>query len=284
MDIQWALVFFLLLVGMGCGTFVASIITTEWLGKVKQIRSISMIISLVILAIGGLTSVLHLTHPERIFGALSHPTSGIFVESTMLGLLGLVIIIYLVALKRKATEGSLKIIGTIGIIPAVLLAFAIGNTYVMASRPAWDTLLLPLYYLASASVMGCVIVSILAARSKGTDAKAVIGLNRATLISLAVQTVLIIAYVIYLSLAPFPDASRSASRLLTGDLTLYFWGGIVLLGILVPSILVIQIIKKKDELKIYFTRFGVSLFSILVGGVAFRMIMFTLGTGIKQYF
>jgi anaerobic dimethyl sulfoxide reductase subunit C (anchor subunit) len=243
-----------------------------------------MIISLVILAAGGLSSVLHLTHPERIFGALSHPTSGIFMESTMIGLMALAIIIYLVALQRKASDQALKIIGTIGMIPAVLLAFSIGYTYILPSRPAWDTLILPFTYVVSAAVMGFVCVNIIVALSKDADRSAITALNKATLISLGVQAVLIIGYLIYLAIAPFPDASRSASRVLAGDLAPLFWGGIVLLGLIVPIVLVAQLNKKKVDLKAMIIRVEVSLVCILVGGVALRAMMFALGSSIKQYF
>lgn len=284
MSIQWVLVFFILLIGLGCGTYVAAIITTEWCGKAKNIRTAGMITSLVILAVGGFTSVFHLTHPERIFGALSHPTSGIFMESSMIGLVGLIIIIYLIALRRKATDNTLKIIGTIGMIPALILAFAVGHSYMMPARPAWNTIILPLNYLASASVMGCVCFSILVSRRKDAETAVLDGINRATLISLAIQAVLIIAYLIYLSVAPYPDATRSASRVLAGDLAPLFWGGIVLFGLFVPAVLVAQFKKKKAELSAAVMRVQVSLVCILLGGVAFRVMMFALGSGIKQYF
>lgn len=284
MSIQWALVFFLLLVGWGCGVYAASIITVDWLGRAKQIRLISMIISFVILVLGGFVSVLHLTHPSRIFLALSHPTSGIFLEALLIGLLALVIIIYIVALKRSASDGTLKIIGTIGLIPAIILAFAIGNTYTLPARPAWDTILLPLNYFVSAGVMGMVTVSILAARSKEPDKTAVSGLNRATFISLAIQAVLVVAYLIYLTTAPFPDESRSAGRLLVGDLAPLFWTGLVVLGILVPAVLVAQFKKKEAEFRVLLLQIQISLVLILVGGVTFRVIMFALGSGVKEYF
>ena len=104
MEIQWPLVFFTLFVGLGCGIFAGSAILTEWYGKVRQIRTHSSIIAIVALAIGGLSSTLHLGHPERIFGALAHPTSGIFMESALIFLLGLTILVYLLALRRNAAD------------------------------------------------------------------------------------------------------------------------------------------------------------------------------------
>jgi anaerobic dimethyl sulfoxide reductase subunit C (anchor subunit) len=202
----------------------------------------------------------------------------------MIGLVGLDIIIYLVALRRKASDQTLKIIGTIGMIPAVILAFAVGNSYTLAARPAWDSWTLPLNYLASAAVMGCVCISALVARSKESDPAVTGGLNRATLISLAVQAVLVIAFLIHLAVAPYQDATRSAARVLAGDLAPLFWGGIVLLGFIVPTILIVQFQRKKADIKALLTRVGISAACVLLGGVAFRVLMFALGSGIDQYF
>lgn len=284
MSIQWALVFFLLLVGWGCGVYTVSVITTDWLGQTKQIRMISMITSLVLLALGGFTSVLHLTHPSRIFLALSNPTSGIFMEASFIGITAIIIIIYMVALKRNAADRTLKIIGTIGMIPAVILAYAIGNSYTLASRPAWDTILLPLNYFVSAAVMGFATVAILAAREKELDTNAVSFLNRGTVIAIATQAVFLIAYLIYLGVAPYPDSSRSPSRVLSGDLAALFWVGIVVVGLLVPAILLIQLKKKMAEIQVVLTRIGISLICIIIGSVSLRALVFTIGSSIKQYF
>ncbi len=172
MNIEWPLVFFTLLVGLGCGTFVCSVIVTEWWGRAEEVRVKSAILALIALALGGFSSVLHLGHPERIFGALGHPTSGIFIESTMIALVGLDIIIYLIALRRGADAAARKIITTVGAVLAVILSFAVGYSYVVASRPAWDTLILPFFYLVSAGVMGCFSLNALIAGTERFSAAA----------------------------------------------------------------------------------------------------------------
>ena len=67
MSIHWPLVFFLLLVGWGCGVYAVSVVTTDWFGKSGQIRMNSMIISFVLLVVGGISSVFHLGRPSRIY-------------------------------------------------------------------------------------------------------------------------------------------------------------------------------------------------------------------------
>lgn len=302
MDIQWPLVFFTLFVGLGCGTFVASIALTEWCGKERQIRTVSSIIALVAFAVGGFSSTMHLGHAERMFGALGHPTSGIFMESTMIALVGFDIIIYLLALKRNASEQTCKVIGTIGALLAVVLAFSNGDAYVMAARPAWNTLLLPVNYVASAAVMGCFSISVLITRTKTfaadetvtvaaeeTAATTTVGsakatIKRATLIALTIQTLLLVAYLIHIAVAPYPDVTRSVTRILVGNLALFFWGGLVLFGLIIPATLMKKFCTKKAESISPLTSVKLGLVCVLVAGVAFRVLMFSIGSSIKQFF
>ncbi|MGV8084122.1 MAG: dimethyl sulfoxide reductase anchor subunit family protein [Coriobacteriia bacterium] len=280
MDVQWALVFFTLFVGLGVGLFVA-LAVAEWRGAAKEIRFPAAAIALVALAIGGFSSVLHLGHPGRIFGALGHPTSGIFLEMLLIGLTGIGIIVYL-AMARRSSDSSLKAVAAVTSIPAIILSFAVGYSYVVPARPAWDTFILPLLYVASAAVMGCIALSLIAAVKK--DADTTRGGAMAALISLAVQAVLVIAYLVYLGSAPFADASRSAGRLISGDLAVLFWIGLVLFGLAVPLALSWLLRTKKEGGLSPLTGATLGLVSVLVGGVAFRALMFALGTGIKSYF
>ncbi|WP_169717842.1 hypothetical protein SPSIL_040500 [Sporomusa silvacetica DSM 10669] len=284
MSIQWPLVFFTLFVGLGCGTFVSAAILTEWCGKAKQIRTISSILAIVALGIGGMSSTLHLGHPERMFGALGHPTSGIFMESTMIFLVGLTILIYLLALRRNASDATCKIIATVGAVLAVVLAFVNGDAYVMASIPAWNTWILPIFYVSSAAVMGCFSTGVLLARTEDADTTALITIKRAALIAIAIQTVLLIAYIGHIAVAPYPDVTRSVARVLAGNLALLFWGGLVLLGLLVPTVLMTKFYTKNAESVSPLTSVKLGLLSVLAAGVAFRVMMFLLGSSIKQFF
>lgn len=297
MSIQWPLVFFTLFIGLGCGTFAGSVILTEWYGKAKQIRTISSMIAIVSVGIGGVSSTLHLGHPERMFGALGHPTSGIFMESIMSFLLGLVIIVYLLALRRNAANVTCKMIGTVGAVIAGVLTFVNGDAYVMASIPAWNTWILPTFYLASAAVMGCFSIGVLLARTANyntttttittaetaaTTETAVTSnmIKCATLIALAIQAVVLVAYLVHIAIAPYPDVTRSVTRVLAGNLAPIFWGGLVVFGLLVPTALMTKFYTKNNE----GNSVKLGLASVLVAGVAFRALMFLLGSSIKQFF
>jgi len=281
MTVMWTLVFFSLFAGLGAGLFVA-VVVTEWRNRAEAVRFPAAATALAALIVGGISSVLHLGHPERIFNALNHPTSGIFLEFVFMGLAGLGIVVYMVMLARGSSDSSRRAEATVTAVPAVVLSFQVGHTYVMASRPAWDTIILPLLYMATAAVMGCCALSLFAAQKKevGTTRRAA----WATLISLAVELVLIIAYVAHLSSAPFADASRSADRVLSGNLAALFWIGLVLCGLLVPVVLSWLLRSQKAGWLSPFTSAAIALAAVLGGGIAFRALMFTLGSGVKQYF
>lgn len=281
MEVQWALVFFTLFAGLGVGLFVA-LAATEWWGKAEDVRIPAALTALVALAIGGFSSVLHLGHPSRIFGALGHPTSGIFLEMLLIGLTGIGIIAYLVMANKGSADSSRKTVATITAVPAVILSYAVGSSYVTAARPAWDTFILPLLYMATAAVMGCVALSLIAAVKK--DAATTRSCALAALVSVVVQAVLVVAYLIYLGSAPFADASRSAGRVVSGDLATLFWVGLVVFGLIVPLVLAWLLRSKKEGGLSPLTGATIGLVSVLVGGVAFRALMFALGTGIKAYF
>ncbi|MDR0500275.1 MAG: dimethyl sulfoxide reductase anchor subunit [Coriobacteriales bacterium] len=153
MQIEWALVLFTAVSGIGAWLFVADV-----LGRLLKTRNeascIEPIVALVLTIVGGLLSVLHLAHPERIIEALNRPTSGIFIEACLIGLLALIIVVYLVLMVRKASDAAQKAIGVIGIVVAVVLSFMCGESYVMAARPAWNNIALPLSYAGTAAAAG----------------------------------------------------------------------------------------------------------------------------------
>ena len=276
MHIEWSLVFFTLFAGLAAGVFIG-IAVGELSGRAARIRFRGALLTLVALIISGGSSVLHLGHPERIFGALKHPESGIFMEALFMGAFGLLVFLYLLALRRGTSRILRKLIAMLGTIPAVLLAFAVGYTYMMPSRPAWDSWILPFLYLASAAVMGCFCIAALLSIDDEYPATAAV--SKTSLFFLVIQAVLIAAYISYLADAPYPAASRSITRVLIGDLAPLFWIGSVLLGFLVPFIIMLRA-KKSESLNE--ARYG--LMCVLVAGIAFRALLFSLGSAVRNFF
>ena len=107
MDIQWSLVLFTALTGMG-GWLFFFICLNVFVRKTDKGAFAGTATALALTVVGGLASVTHLSHPDRMLGALQHPTSGIFTEALLVGLLAIVMIAFLVMLRRGIDGGALS--------------------------------------------------------------------------------------------------------------------------------------------------------------------------------
>ena len=95
MEAQWSLVLFTVISGAGAWLFATSMMGA--LAKKSPLPTkVETIVAIVLLAVGGVASVTHLKHIDRIFEALNHPTSGIFVEAALIGVLIVLALIYLI--------------------------------------------------------------------------------------------------------------------------------------------------------------------------------------------
>lgn len=153
MEIQWSLVAFTTITA-AAGWLAACTAAAEFMGKAKKASFVAAVAVLVLGAVGGLASVTHLSHVENIMGAFGHPTSGIFTEALLTVLLCAFAFIYALLVKREAGAGARKAAVVLLGIVGVILSFSVGMSYMMASRPSWNTPLLPVGYLGTAIPLG----------------------------------------------------------------------------------------------------------------------------------
>lgn len=164
MEVQWALVMFTVVSGAGAWFFAWSIV--QALAKRGSLPTdVESAVSFVLLAVGGCLSVLHLKHVDRIFEALNHPTSGIFVEAAMIGIACVLVALYFVLLKRGAGEGVRKGVASAAAVVGIVFSFACGESYMMDARAAWMSYLLPLGYCATAAALGAAVNMVVKARA-----------------------------------------------------------------------------------------------------------------------
>lgn len=266
MEIQWSLVIFTTLAGTGAWLF-AFLGLGEVRGRHMQERSKFTIAltALVLLAVGGIASVTHLSHPDRIMGALGHPTMGIFAEAAFLGVVALLIVVYLVLLKRKASTRLVRGFAFAGGALAVVLSFVLGYSYMMASRVAWNTISLPAAYLGTAMSVGaaCFVVLLCVGKEKGS-------FRFGALILLVSGIVSTVASVIYGFL----------SGAATGETAALFWVLAVVCGGVVPAACGCLSLKKPDQVM----TFGmIALVMALCGCIGFRCVMWMVGEGLNYF-
>ena len=267
MDIQWSLVLFTALTGLG-GWLFFFVGLNVLLGKTDKGAFTGTVAALALTVVGGCASVTHLSHPDRMLGALQHPTSGIFTEAVLVGLLCIVLVAFLVMLKRSLTGTPLKAVAVIGMALGVLMSFMAGQSYLMDAIAAWNTELLPLGYLGTAASSGAAAWLLLIAVQKADEA----AISFAGLMTLAggcATLILVLAY----GAASGAFAGAGEAALLVG--------AAALCGGAVPAACGALVWKKPGNAVAWGT---VALVAALVGSVAFRCAMWAAGAGLYDFF
>ncbi len=138
MEIHWPLVVSTTCQRVGFGTFICAFAAHVILGTEVPLNIVALC-ALVLLAFGGLASMLHLQRPQRFFNAFSNMKSHLTQEALITPFAG-------IALLACGLNGFLYDLGSFSIMLAGLaallsLAFlvATGFAYQMGSRPAWNT-------------------------------------------------------------------------------------------------------------------------------------------------
>lgn len=281
MAVQWPLLIFSLLTGASAGMMVFVGIG-ELAGRFKRVRFLLAVVAFVLLIVGGCASVLHLGHPERALHILGNVNSGLSKELFAVGALAVLTFVYAI-LAKKEFDGAAKAFGVLALIAGLVLPFVAGMSYMMAARPAWDSITLPLMYLGTGIGMGFALAAALVL-AKGEDDDSSFAVKLA-LAGIVIAAVVSIAYVAWVAMAPYQDDTRSIARLVSGDLAVCFWGGIVVLGIAAPVVLAIAAWKKASVSGGAGTAAAclwAALACTVVGGIALRVAMYLLGTSVQQ--
>ncbi|WP_295996117.1 DmsC/YnfH family molybdoenzyme membrane anchor subunit [uncultured Adlercreutzia sp.] len=287
MDVQWPLLIFSVLLGMGSGLLVF-IGIGELKGAFKKVRFVLAVSALVLLAAGGVASTFHLGHIDRAFHILGNLNSAFSHELFAVAFAALVALVYAV-LARKDYPGASKVVGILALIAGLVLPLTAGISFMMPARPAWDSFTLPLMYLGTGLGMGMVLGAALV-YAKGDAEDAPLAL-RVAIIGVVCSIVTMVAYVAALALAPFAHESRSLARLFSGSLAVEFWVGVALLGIVVPAVLVGLAAKRSPKASAGGSAVAVkqtagylwaAFVCLVIGSVVLRVIMYAVATSVES--
>lgn len=292
MELQWPLVVFTTFICLSAGTF-GFISVASMKKEYARIQLPGLITAFAALVIGGLASVLHLQTPARYFGQFGNITSGINQELIALGLVAIAMVVYFVRLRRKGDAG--RAVKVVSALLSVVLVLVMSHSYMMASMPAWNTILLPLYYLLDAASLGALVMALLMAVCTEDDTAC----SKAIVVAIAAVVLLALAVVafavFFCSLAgagytqamhvdlltvPPVDPASIGERMLSGDLAMLFWGGVVAVGLVLP-LAALVVSRKAPRASVGATATAVVL--VFLGGLAFRALLYCAGASLLVY-
>ena len=172
MELQWPLILFTTFVAWSAGLFGAQG-AAALAGEGRRAQMPALIGSAALLAVGGVAVFFHLEHFERIFNGFGNPTSGITQELVCVVVVGALMVVAFVVLRRAAGGDEApalpKGLAALMIAAAALLVLVTGHSYMMAARPAWDSLLGPLTLLGAACAAGPLTFAAIGAIAGGAD-------------------------------------------------------------------------------------------------------------------
>jgi DMSO reductase anchor subunit len=174
METQWALVLFTTFLAWSAGLFATQGVYALK-GECGYAQKRSLLVSFILMVIGGVAVFFHLQHWERIFNGFGHITSGITQELIFIVVMFVVMVIFFVLLRRSDDGALPKWAAWLAIISAVVLVCVMGNSYVMASRPAWNSVFEILSLVGAACAMGPATFAAIADGMAGKSAAATAG-------------------------------------------------------------------------------------------------------------
>jgi anaerobic dimethyl sulfoxide reductase subunit C (anchor subunit) len=291
---EWPLILFTFFLCVAGGAFGAQGMLTV-VGKGRKMQLASLITALAALIVGGVAVFMHLQHWERIFNGFGHITSGITLELIGCVVFGVALVLYFLMMRRSEDSVAPKWCGIMAIAVSLALPTVTGMSYLMPSRPSWDTPLLVVFYLTNTVFMGALIALILTGltKSDGTrDISVKLGLVGG-LLQMAV--VFIYAFVIngstdlysadisYYFDPTLPDvamvdATSLMQSIFTGSQAVMFWVGVVVVGVVVA--LALLCLSKQLDGKKLASAAGAALVCTAVGSICWRVILYVVAISV----
>ena len=295
MELQWPLIIFTTLLAWSCGVFAAQGVLALK-GEGKEVQLPALIASVVLLAVSGVAVFFHLQHWERIFNGFGHITSGITQELVAIVVFVVVAVVYFAMLRKSADGGTVpQWLAVVAVAISVVLAVVSAHSYMMAARPAWDTVVWPLAMLLAGGAAGALTVMAMLA-AKGGESKVGGLLSTALAACSAVATVALVA-VWQASAGSFADVGyhfdpttptsplldvAAETNVLSGELAPLVWLGIVVVGALAPVACAVLAQKKGGKSWLALGAAGAAC--AVVGAVCLRVAFYELGLSVFMFY
>lgn len=295
MELQWPLIIFTACMAWSAG-LLASQSIAAFAGRGSKAQVPALATSFAILVVGGVAVFFHLHHWERIFNGFGHITSGITQELIAIVLMVLVMLVFFIQVRRSGAVS--RAVAVAGVVVSVVLCIAVAHSYMLASRPVWDSVLWPLCMLGNACVLGpatyAFILGACARDGEGEEdaesPKPRLGMTM--LVGAGINAVCTLAYLVSMACSSgrffdvgysfdpvlpnkaLPDVS-SLVAVFTGSEAVITWVGVILVGLLAP--LACAALARAGKVS-YRVAGAAAVLAAFVGALCLRVVFYDLGT------
>lgn len=288
MELQWPLIIFTTLLAWSAGTFATQCLLALK-GEGTKAQMPSLVVSTILMVVGGIAVFFHLEHWERIFNGFGHITSGITQELIAIVLLAVVMVVYFAFLRKG--EGKVPAwISILGAIMSVVLVVVMAHSYMMIARPAWDSVAWVLCVLGNSCVFGPLTVAVIGELVEGeaeSPKEGQKGVGLFAVVGSIVNAALSLAYVFVMNTAALgassveyffdptePNMDIASSYSVFGpDSIVVTLVGIVLVGAILP---IVGAFLGKKQAK--WTAWGsCALVCAVIGAVCMRVVFYQMG-------
>lgn len=296
----WQPALYLFLGGMGAGAFVmAAVLYLIDQKRHAKIVCISMWASAICLGVGLLLLLSELTQPARglmMWQSFSHFTSwmtyGAWGAFAAIAVFGVSAVLALSKVEKKCVQNekqekqfvlARKLLAVIGIALGVFVAVYTGMLLMMAPGvPLWNTPFLPCLFAVSGIDTGVALVEVVAVLLSKKDPLA----PRARMLLEGIVVGLVVSELAVLAAFLLPllggegtaavvTARQSAELLIFGTLAPYFWGLVVVCGLVLPLLAaIIGLVPRKTHSD---NLVAVGAVGAIVGGCALRFLILAAG-------
>jgi len=289
MEIQVPLILFIAFCAASAGIF-ASQAALALKGEAKEAQMPSLIASFAALVIGGVAVLFHLAQPLHIFNGFGNPTSGITQELIAIVVLVVVMLVYFVMIRRN--DGDVpKWCAVCAIVMAIVLDFVCAHSYMMASRPAWNSILQVLSVLGASCAIGPTAVAAIAEIRK-SDAPAIGTIALAgAIVGLATTLVYVVALAMsggaLTTVGTYIDPTNPTATIFTDAASVSPFAGAALVPTLVAiiasalAVVLAWLGKKKGNWKLYGSAAAICA---LVAAIALRTTFYILGMSVYNFY
>ncbi|MCR5582880.1 MAG: dimethyl sulfoxide reductase anchor subunit [Eggerthellaceae bacterium] len=291
MELQWPLILFTVFVAWSAGLFATQALLA-FKGRASQSQVPALATSAALLVIGGIAVFFHLQHWERIFNGFGHITSGITQELIAIVVVAVLMVAYFVLLRRAGSEEA-KLpswLCILSVVASAALVIVMAHSYVMASRPAWNSLLWICAVLGNACILGPATMALFAALKGESDefcASLVFGgsvvnavCSAAYLVFLSTIGGLFVQVEHYFDLTHPMKELQSFTSPFANESAAVLWLGVVAVGLLVPIVSAV-LGKKKSDWK---TWGAIAVAAAFVGAICLRVVFYQTGMSVFMFY